>query len=262
MPANWAVPAVTFSDTYANRPAFGVAKRIFQPTDGDPTPYFDTGAVWKATVPGLGLAVQAGEVAPAGVSPFTLDTVTVAGGTVTQTAIGGSLSFKATANAGGAQAIQRLRIGRSANQGCQAWFRTRLQSTASCGLFLRDSAGGKVLAFGLDSGPTGIATPSPNFFVGQFTNVTTFSTAALADNTITITNPIGLRLRNDGTNWNCEASINGTVWFLIYQQLVAAWVPSGGDQMGLYINPFGQGGGGGPASLGTCEMLIHTFDII
>lgn len=218
--------------TYANRPTAGQAGRVYTPSDG-PVSYIDNGTTWLPMIPGVG--TPGSEVAPSNTNPFTFISAGSGVGASLSTN-GGTVSMTMTSNAASSQAVQLADVNRSGNTGPQGWFRTRGAQVSSRGIYVRDSSSGKLLMFGFDVN-SGINT-AQELVVLEYNSQTSFNVAVFADLPHYTAEPVGLRLRNDGTNYYAEICINGTTWYTVYQQAVAAWVPSAGNKCGFYASPY------------------------
>ena len=232
---------------YSQRPAAGNAGKIWTPTDG-PLQYYDNGTKWVPMIPGAGM--PGSEVAPGNVNPFTL--VTAGSGIGASLIVqGGMVTFKCTSTGGSTQVVQLAEVARTGNTGPQMWMRSRSTVVAFRGVYVRNASSGQILLFGTDFNGGITNGTGQEFAVIHYTNQTTFSATVLADQPNWIAEPLGLRLRNDGTNYNAEYCIDGTNWLTIYSESNTAFVPSAGDHCGVALNPFSA----------LAEINILAFDV-
>jgi hypothetical protein len=208
----------------------------------------DTGTQWRPIIPGAGM--PGSEVAPGNVNPFTLQTAgSGIGASLTTRA--GTVTFNVTATGGSSQVIQLAEVSRSGNTGPQAWIRTRRGVVCFTGVYIRDTSGGKILNFGFDFNGGISNGTAQELVVTEYNSQTSFSSAPFADTPIWVAEPVGIRWRNDGTNYYAEICIDGSTWYTVYQQAIASWVPSGGNACGVSLNPYSAVG----------EIDILAFDV-
>ena len=229
---------------YSQRPAAGNAGKIWTPTDGL-VQYYDNGTKWLPLLPGVG--VPGSEPAPGNVNPFTL----ISQGSIGQslTVQGGSVILRATGNGGSTQVCNLAEVTRTGNTGPQGFFRSRGHQVSNRGVYVRDISSGKFLMFGLDIN-TSINTAQQLVAI-RFNNQTSVSAVVFNDLPSWHGDIVGLRLRNDGTNYNGEISVDGVNWFTVYSETVAAFVPSGGDHCGFMIDPYS----------GPSDMVCLAWDV-
>lgn len=223
------------ADTHANRPAAGVAGRLFFPTDGGLT-FRDSGSVWQAWVNGYGPFEP----------PLADFTTWVNQSSATFSTAGNVASILwAGANLGSENLNQRVK----SLTGFPTWKFTAAftqlmppGSNGNLGLCLRNSTNGRIWGHTvLQSGGS--------FNGYQWSSSTAYSgTNTHSDAMGNFLSPLQmLRLRYDGTNLHFENSLDFVTWCTNRSYVLSASYLAGADQVGYYFNGFngrsGQTGG-------------------
>lgn len=110
----------------------------------------------------------------------------------------------------------------------------------NCGLYLRDSSGGKITALILQQ-TQGTFNASTNLFWGKYTNRTTFS--ALYQQQGYASYVLWIRVDADATNYTFSASQDGTNFSTYYQPVSKTdFLASAADEVGIFLDPAGNAG--------------------
>jgi hypothetical protein len=102
---------------------------------------------------------------------------------------------------------------------------TTLDDNGYAGLVVRDSGSQRQLICGVASNAIGVY-----LFDNDTTPITSFYYREQN------TGPFWFRFVDDGVNFNFYHSVDGSTWQLIHQQTRDAYVPGGGDQIGVALD--------------------------
>lgn len=222
---------------YSSRPTSAPTGSVYNPSDG-PVSYVYTGTAWAPIISGN---VSGNEVAPSNTSPFS----TVNGSSnATITVQGGCISMASITNNSSTQNIQGQEVAYTptSGQSITGWFQMFGGNTCAAGIYVRESSTGKLLPYGIDfNGPSN---SQQNLFVGRYTNFTTYSGSNSFNDTIFggIKQPFGLRISYNGTNYSYQYSIDGITWVTFGSESATAYLSTGGNKAGFWLNPYSQNG--------------------
>jgi len=100
-----------------------------------------------------------------------------------------------------------------------------------CGIYVRDSVGGKITA-----NMVNVGSGNPELSVVNFTNETTFDSFAITSQNIGMFWPLVLRITDDGTNLKYYWGTNGTEWIQFHSVGRHAFLGAGPDKVGFFVD--------------------------
>jgi len=211
-----------YTGTHAARPAPGTINDLYLPSDGAHLNW-DSGALW----------VPWGEVNPMVVVPTAGWSWVNQGGAVIDESDGAATIYIDS------EASWNLRCRARAMPGTPWTLTACLLGTHQTqvayrftGVFVRDSATGRVLVFGYGT---------ETLYIIHMTDVTTFSATAWSQAHFNF-QPFWLRVSDDGVNHTFYLSLWGQDWAQVHQQGRATWLANA-DQIGFFAQAAAAGFG-------------------
>lgn len=228
------------SGLYSTRPAAGTVDRIFVCTDPGIVQFFDDGTAWRPLVDQIGRIGT--ESAPGGsVAGYTFTndasscTLAQSCGVASIVGLGSSSSpsnkfgLAGVALAPGKKVETCLKGGTVGNLSG-----TNLSGAVTAyGVYIRQTSGDVRHVFQCFPGNSSVGT---QFEVQVFTGATFGSTLYGPEVTeFGNTTPTWMRIRDDGTNFNYEISLDGTFWHTLFQEADSASF----NEAGFHAYPYG-----------------------
>lgn len=218
------LPLLTsLTDTFANRPAAGVAGRMFLPSDGG-FAFRDNGSSWDMWPFGLGP-----------MNPNTADFTTWVNQSSYSIASNRGynvISWTGTEFGSGENLGQRMKSLPGGN-----WTMTLVVlhnkapgGSGNFGIVMRNSSNSRIIGHGIR--------PSNNTYNGwQWSDSTTFNTNIFNDNVVGIGGPLHMiRVSYDGTNYKFSQSCDFVNWHENRSVVAASSYIPAPDQIGYYLN--------------------------
>lgn len=230
----------TLFGTYAARPAPGTAGRRYVCSNPGIVEFLDDGTAWRPLIYGtIGTEAAPGNV----IGGVDLNISGLSG--AANVGVAGVACLELPNVNGGTANLRGRLYARAAGKSITAFLKASQRATENnsftMGLFFRKSSTAAITAMNLTSRGAASGPVSTEIEIETWTDPNTFG-SLVADNAIgaVASDGLWLRMRDDGTNVNCETSADGVNWVPAVTTATFQFPSSATfDGCGYYCNPIG-----------------------